>query len=195
MSDQTDSRRTFISRFSTLAMAGGMVAAYGTLAGFMGRFMYPARAQARSWLYVTDVHGLKEGDSLKYRTPSGAPVIVARRGPGNNVNDFLALSSTCPHLGCRVHWEPQNNRFFCPCHNGVFNPEGKALEGPPAKANQELLRYPLKVDRGLLYIEVPTAELALGSTCIEDTEEEIRGPGHDPCLASAAGKGDHEQSV
>jgi menaquinol-cytochrome c reductase iron-sulfur subunit len=195
MSEQTDSRRAFLSRFSTIAMAGGVVAAYGTLAGFMGRFMYPARAGARSWLYVTDVAGLKLGDSVKYKTPSGAPVIVARRASTNSVDDFLALSSTCPHLGCRVNWEPQHSRFFCPCHNGVFTPDGKATEGPPAKAGQELLRYPLKIEKGLLYIEVPTAELAMGSECVIDDRDDRVGPGHDPCLASAPRKGDHGQSV
>jgi Rieske Fe-S protein len=67
---------------------------------------------------------------------------------------FVALSSICPHLGCRVHWESHNERFFCPCHNGAFDSSGKAIAGPPKTANQTLPEYPLKVVDGSLYIEM-----------------------------------------
>jgi Rieske Fe-S protein len=174
-------RRGFLSRASTLAMFGGLAAAYGTLAGFMGRFLYPARAQTRDWLFVTDVAGMKEGAALNYRTPAGARVVVARQGRTGTAEDFIALSSTCPHLGCQVHWEPQNDRFFCPCHNGVFTPRGKAIEGPPAKEGMELPRYPLKVEGGLLYIEVPVEVAAQGPGTVEE-HVLAGGPGHDPCL-------------
>ena len=62
----------------------------------------------------------------------------------------------CPHLGCRVHWEAQNDRFFCPCHNGVFNADGLATAGPPAQAKQSLGTVPVIVDyaSGRVYLEV-----------------------------------------
>ena len=69
--------------------------------------------------------------------------------------DFIALSSVCPHLGCRVHWQSQESRFFCPCHNGSFDPQGKPTGGPPLAAGQSLPKYPLKVEHGLLFIEMP----------------------------------------
>ncbi len=146
-------RRGFLA---SAAMAGGLAAGYGTFALFAGRFLYPARPAETGWLFVADLSSFKPRDSLVYRTPAGAPVAVARRGSAGGADDFLALSSTCPHLGCQVHWEAQNNRFFCPCHNGVFDPSGKATAGPPADAGQSLLRYPLKVENGLLFILVPT---------------------------------------
>ncbi len=68
--------------------------------------------------------------------------------------DFFALSSVCPHLGCRVHWEKHYDRFFCPCHNGAFGPSGKAISGPPADDKQNLPHYPLKIVSGSLYIEM-----------------------------------------
>jgi hypothetical protein len=34
----------------------------------------------------------------------------------------------------------------------VFDPEGKPVSGPPKASQQELSRYPLKVEGGLLYI-------------------------------------------
>ena len=149
-------RRSFVA---TAAMAGGLVAGYGVFAAMAGRFLYPARPAPTAWLFVKDLHGMKEGDSLVYRTPAGATVAVARLGSTGTDKDFLALSSTCPHLGCQVHWEGQNNRFFCPCHNGTFDASGKAISGPPADAGQSLLRYPLKVEKGLLFIKVPVEKL------------------------------------
>ena len=99
------------------------------------------------------------GDSIAYRAPSGEKIAIARRALRGDVTDFIALSSTCPHLGCQVHWEGNHNRFFCPCHNGAFNAEGKAIAGPPAEAWQSLATYPLKVEGGLLFIEAPLEKL------------------------------------
>lgn len=150
-----EDRRTFLARTSSLAMVGGLAAGYGTLGYLAGRYLYPSRPQAKAWLFVTEVGRLARGEVFAYRTPAGQTVSVTRRGEAGTAEDFLALSSTCPHLGCQVHWEPANDRFFCPCHNGAFDPEGKATAGPPAEAGQSLPHYPLRVEGGLLFIEVP----------------------------------------
>jgi Rieske Fe-S protein len=153
-------RRWFLSRATTVAMASGLAASYGTLAAMMGRFLYPATRQKKHWLLVTDVDSVPPGGSFSYRTPAGLPVTIARNGNGRTVDDFLALSSTCPHLGCRVHWETHKSRFFCPCHNGVFDPDGNPVSGPPADAKQALPRFPLKLEGNLLFIHVATERLA-----------------------------------
>lgn len=145
-----------------LGLGGALVAAYGTLAGFMGRFLYPARPPERGWLFVAETRRLAPGGALVFETPAGAKVNVTRQGGGLLAADIKALGSTCPHLGCQVHWEAQNNRFFCPCHNGIFEPGGKAIGGPPGEAGMSLPEFPVKVDQGLIYLEVPLAELALG---------------------------------
>lgn len=148
-------RRSFLSRATGAAMAGGLCAGYGAFGLMAGRFLYPAKPDAKSWLYVSDLGRMKPGDSLTYVTPTGATVAVARQGAKGDVSDFIALSSTCPHLGCKVHWEQAANRFFCPCHNGAFDAQGAPISGPPKEANQPLPRFPLKVEDGLLYIESP----------------------------------------
>lgn len=168
-------RRSFLA---TAAMTGGLVAGYGTFALMAGRYLYPARPPATSWLFVQDLRSMKAGESLVYRTPAGATVAVARLGSAGTDADFLALSSTCPHLGCQVHWETQNNRFFCPCHNGAFDPSGKAIAGPPAEAGQSLLRYPLRVENGLLYIQVPVEKL---SEAMDDFRKAVASAGAGPC--------------
>ena len=155
-------RRSLLRWLSTALVLGPLAGAYGTLAAFMARFLYPARPTPRAWMFVTELSRLEPGVALHYLTPGGASVSITQQGKANTADAFVALSSTCPHLGCQVNWEAQNERFFCPCHNGVFNPEGVATSGPPAEAGQSLPQYPLKVERGLLYIEVPLGELAQG---------------------------------
>ena len=163
-------------------MLAGLGAGYGCLAWIAARFLYPAGPQRTSWLFVAEVDRFKKGDSLLFRTPAGAEVNVARQGDAGTIDDFVALSSVCPHLGCQVDWEPQNNRFFCPCHNGAFDPTGRPIAGPPAAENLPLSSFPLKIDKGLLYIEVPTESLA-GADRGEVVEPNAgRGPGVDPCL-------------
>ncbi len=148
-------RRDFISTAGSLAMAGGLAAGYGTFGAMAGRFLFPARKDEGLWLFVAPAENLKQGEALRWRIPNGLPVNITRLATGGNEDDFLALSSTCPHLGCQVHWEPHKNRYFCPCHNGTFDPSGKATGGPPGDAGQSLPRYPLRIENGLLFIRVP----------------------------------------
>jgi Rieske Fe-S protein len=140
-------------------MTGGLLCGYGTLGLMAGQFLYPAGARKMAWVFVTETARVKPGDVLHYQTPSGQTVTVTRRGESGTEEDFLALSSTCPHLGCQVHWEQANNRFFCPCHNGVFDPSGKGTGGPPGDAGQSLPHYSLRVEGGLLFIQVPVESL------------------------------------
>lgn len=169
-------------------MAAGLLGGYGGFAAIAGRFLYPARTEEVIWQFVAEVAGIRVGDSIRYRGPSGETINVARRSRDGGAEDFIALSSTCPHLGCQVRWEAQNNRFFCPCHNGVFDPSGKAIAGPPGDAGQSLPRYRLKVEDGLLHIAVPPPQLtdAEQRAGVIDNEGCIGGPGHDPCLAGRA---------
>jgi Rieske Fe-S protein len=156
-------RRSFLGG-ATLLMGAGVVAGYGTFGAFAGRYLYPARDDPRAWFFVSEVTRLAPGESMTYVAPGGARVVIARRGAAHEAESFMALSSTCPHLGCQVHWEGHNNRFFCPCHNGVFDPEGRGIGGPPGDAGQDLPRYPLKVEGGLLYIEVPLPTVGLAGS-------------------------------
>ena len=155
-----DDRRGFLKNTATVAMAGGLVAGYGSFVAIAGRFLYPAHHDNGQWQFVTTTDRLQMGHSLAFITPSGAKVVVARQGEGDEAENFIALSSVCPHLGCQVHWEAFRNRFFCPCHNGVFDPQGVAIAGPPAAAGQRLKRFALMVQDGLLFIQVPTESVA-----------------------------------
>lgn len=160
-------RRSLLARACGWAMTASLIASYGTFAWIAGRFLMPSRPRRRGWLVVGDVAGFARGDTRLFVAPAGERIVVARRLPAGgsiedaSVGEFVALSSTCPHLGCQVRWEAPLQRFFCPCHNGTFDAGGTATGGPPLDARQSLPRYPLLIRGGLLYIEVPL-EGALG---------------------------------
>lgn len=45
-----------------------------------------------------------------------------------------ALRPICTHLGCTVPWNPEQNRFVCPCHDSQYDAEGRVLQGPAVRS-------------------------------------------------------------
>lgn len=48
------------------------------------------------------------------------------------------LSSICPHLGCTVPWNKENNQFICPCHGATFASDGTRISGPSLRGMDSL---------------------------------------------------------
>jgi Rieske Fe-S protein len=133
-------------------MRAGLTLSYGFLAVQALLFLLPRRLKARTRLvFAGSVGQFKMGAVQKLYDLEGSEILIKRGEQG-----FAAFGTVCPHLGCRVHWEADKQRFFCPCHNGIFDADGRAVSGPPADAGQKLARVPLKVDdqSGTLYLEV-----------------------------------------
>jgi len=63
---------------------------------------------------------------------------------------YIAMSNICTHLGCRSRWIPEQERFFCPCHNGIFDKHGNVVSGPPPRP---LDRFETKLEGDILYIQ------------------------------------------
>mgnify|MGYP001818260849 CR=1 FL=1 len=66
-----------------------------------------------------------------------------------NGRDYIAMSNICTHLGCRVRWIDEQERFFCPCHNGIFDKEGLIVSGPIPKP---LDQYEVKIEDEQLFM-------------------------------------------
>jgi menaquinol-cytochrome c reductase iron-sulfur subunit len=64
-------------------------------------------------------------------------------------NQITAFGPQCTHLGCAIHWEDGKGQFLCPCHNSVFDAQGKVVSGP---APRPLDRYETKVEGTQLMI-------------------------------------------
>jgi len=152
--DQGDqqTRRSFLSN---LLMWGGLIVAYGAL-GIEGLlFLLPKNLKpATRRLFAGNLDQYEVGGVQSFFDLQGSEILVRRSGEG-----MQAFSTVCPHLGCRVHWEEDNNRFFCPCHRGVFDENGIAVSGPPKDSGQDLFAVPVVVDEesGTVFIEVKEA--------------------------------------
>jgi menaquinol-cytochrome c reductase iron-sulfur subunit len=54
----------------------------------------------------------------------GSAWVVERDG------QLHAFSTVCPHLGCAVDYNAEDQKFECPCHDSAFGLDGKHEAGP-----------------------------------------------------------------
>ncbi len=149
MNETKPSRREVMS---LVAMIAGLLLSYGLFAVQGLLFLIPRRLAPRTRrIFAGQIDQFEVGAIKSVFDLQGNEILITR-----NAKELRAYNSTCPHLGCRVHWESDRKRFFCPCHNGVFDENGVAIEGPPAAAGQNLATLPLEVDprSGVVYLEI-----------------------------------------
>ena len=79
---------------------------------------------------------------------------------------LAVLSTTCTHLGCGVSWSAERKAFLCPCHGGVYAPDGTVIGGPPPHA---LARLPFVVEAGRLSLD--TAQMARMNETNDERDE------------------------
>ena len=61
------------------------------------------------------------------------PVEVRRTDSG-----VFGRSLWCTHMGCAVRWMEDRQVYFCPCHEGVYDSEGKPRSGPPTTSLRDV---------------------------------------------------------
>lgn len=69
---------------------------------------------------------------------------VFLRRTAEKPNEVVAFNAVCPHLGCMVGFQPAQTRFYCPCHQSAFTPEGALV--PPSAAARGLDTLEVKLD-------------------------------------------------
>jgi Rieske Fe-S protein len=152
MSEQHSEKTTRRELGSRAAMGVGLLLAYGTLAVQGLLFLMPRRRKPPTQrIFVGSLSQFSPDEVRTLHDLEGRAILVRRTAEG-----LEAFSSVCPHLGCQVHWQPEERTFLCPCHRGVFTADGEAIAGPPADAGQRLSQVPLTVDAdsGAVYLEV-----------------------------------------
>jgi Rieske Fe-S protein len=71
------------------------------------------------------------GATYLFRYPGSADPAILLRVDDTTV---VAFSQKCTHLGCVVHFQREENRWHCPCHEGNFDAvTGAVLSGPPTR--------------------------------------------------------------
>lgn len=152
-----------LSRRSFLSIAIASIAGFITIGITIPSIIYiigPAlqKKQEEEWVSLGPVSKVEVGNPALYKVKvtqqSGwitseeeiSVYVVTQDG-----REYLALSNICTHLGCRVRWISDQNVFFCPCHNGVFDEVGVVVSGPPPRP---LDQYELKIEGDRLFIKV-----------------------------------------
>jgi Rieske Fe-S protein len=156
MSEETKiQRRQFLS-LATWAIGGLIGAALSVPA--IAYIIGPAfeRLQAQEWIPLGSASKVELGVPTLFKTKIERQTgwIVNEEELSfyifsENGRDFIAMSNICTHLGCRVRWIDDNDQFFCPCHNGIFDKDGTVTAGPAPRA---LDQYEVKVEDGQLYV-------------------------------------------
>ena len=63
---------------------------------------------------------------------------------------FLALSRSCPHLGCTLPWSEAQNRLECPCHASAFDIRGNVLRPPAPRA---MALHPVVIENAVVRVD------------------------------------------
>lgn len=58
--------------------------------------------------------------------------VISRKYGGyrNEKGRTYTVSLRCPHLGCQLHFNPNDKTWECPCHGSTFDYRGRRLSGP-----------------------------------------------------------------
>jgi Rieske Fe-S protein len=157
-SDDTElDRRRFLT-VATLAIGGALAAAWTVPAAVY--VLGPARRSdtAEEWVTLGAANKVQPGSPTLFKATvtrstgwvstdeEVAVYVVTEDG-----RTFTGLSNVCTHLGCRVRWVGDQERFFCPCHNATFDRGGVVVDGPPPKA---LDTYELRVENGQIQVKL-----------------------------------------
>lgn len=120
------SRRTFIAN-AFLGLAAILGAA--TLAQRFFAFLSPPAPPEREVeVAAVALETIPDGGGTVVHLPGGH-VAIERRG-----GSVQAFSAVCTHLGCVIQWQPaQGQAWFCPCHHGRYDRDGRVLGGPPPR--------------------------------------------------------------
>lgn len=118
-------------------------------AGFFGmgiRFITPVKREIERRIFTIHLDELELNATRQYKDLRGKDLMLVRISE----REVKAISTTCTHLGCSVHWQADKKQFYCPCHAGVFDNNGMVISGPPPKP-LDSYRVELEGDNVFIY--------------------------------------------
>ncbi len=138
---------TQLTRRNFLKMGMGALSAVALLevGGISLMFMQPRSLEGEfgGMMAAGTVNSFVNGTVTEF--PNGRFYLIRSYDGG-----FLAVYRRCTHLGCTVNWEPDQNRFFCPCHASSFDLHGD-VENPPAP--RALDTFPVQLTDGQIIVD------------------------------------------
>lgn len=110
------------------------------------KFISPGKQKsAFRKVYAASLDDLPLNASKQLTDLKGKKLVIIRTGD----KEVKALSTVCTHLGCTVYWQKENQQFYCPCHAGSFDADGKVTAGPPPR---DLDSYDVFVEGKSIYV-------------------------------------------
>ncbi|MGD9577470.1 MAG: ubiquinol-cytochrome c reductase iron-sulfur subunit [Syntrophorhabdus sp.] len=119
-------RRTFLN-----TIFGGWLAAFigGSFYGLL-KFAFPTLGKEPDFVILKPEDFLNiPANSVKPFAWGGKLGLFFKHSDGKTV----ALKGVCTHMECNITYLPQDKKFYCACHKGWFDENGKNIEGPPPK--------------------------------------------------------------
>lgn len=135
-----------LSRRSFLKMSLGILSAAAAVEVGGGVLLY---LQARSKEAIEG--GLVDAGAVE-SIPVGSVNEYAEEGfylVRDEAGRFLAVSRRCPHLGCNVIWQAEQQQFICPCHASSFDQYGQ-FESPPVPRPLDI--YEVEIADGQVWV-------------------------------------------
>lgn len=125
VSEEEVTRREF-ARYLVLGAGTIAVANVGIAAWTQLRSINAGEPRA-----ITPLASVAVGETHLFRYPGDDdPAILVRLAD----TEVVAFSQQCTHLGCVVYYQPDEQRWHCPCHEGNFETRtGNVISGPPTR--------------------------------------------------------------
>jgi nitrite reductase/ring-hydroxylating ferredoxin subunit len=149
LQDSYISRRTFLSR-----LFGGWMAGLVALIGYpLAKFVAPVEAPDPLFVLLpaSDYLSIAANSTKTFRWGHKMGIFMKAED-----QSLRAFKGTCSHLDCNVTYKPEQRRFFCPCHDGWYDEEGRNISGPPPRP---LDRLEVQVKGEKLIVHQPGAVL------------------------------------
>ena len=132
-------RRTFVNTllggWFLTALAGGVVA--------LLRFAFPTLGKEPDFVILKPEDYLDiPVNSTKAFAWGGKLGLFFRKADGK----LMALKGVCSHMECNIAYKPEERKFYCSCHKGWFDENGRNIKGPPPKP-LEIFVYTVEADK------------------------------------------------
>ena len=143
-SEAEPNRRSFLNILWLIL--GGVALAEFVAVAFA--FLRPRKLKARG----EDADSVIAAGAVERFEPNSVTAFVRGKFYLARLEDggFLALSRTCPHLGCSVPWIEKEMKFACPCHGSAFDITGNVIEAPAPRA---LDIYPITIENKIIKVD------------------------------------------
>lgn len=156
-------RRTFFVKIAAgaVGLVAGLVPAVVALLVFLDP-LRRNKSRRGNWIRITTLDALP-ADGMPYRFKvierrldawtlhlrASVGAVYLRRASESEVP--RAYSDECPHLGCSVAFEAEQNRYHCPCHNSTWNVDARRIDPANCPSPRDLDELDVEIRSGEVF--------------------------------------------